>query len=144
MAVETCGFGPWDDLERLASLVDLFLFDVKLVDEDRHREYTGQSNQPIIDNLRRLTQGDVEIVVRVPLIPGHTDGVEDIQAVGKLVTGLGLGSICLLPYNPATPGKYAWMRQEYLLLDAERQTEAYLQELAALLRTFGLTVTVGG
>ena len=97
-----------------------------------------------MSRLRRLTEAGAEIAVRVPLIPGHTDGAKDIQAVGELVMELGLGSVCLLPYNPATPGKYAWMRQEYLLPDAERQTEAYLQELAALLRTLGLTVTVGG
>ncbi len=144
VAVETCGFGNWDDLARLASVVDIFLFDVKLLDEQRHREYTGQSNQPIIDNLRRLTTVDAEIVVRVPLIPAHTDGIEDIQALGELVRELGLGSICLLPYNPAAPGKYAWLRQEYPLADTERQTAPYLQELAQLLHGFGLTVTVEG
>ncbi len=140
VAMETCGFAAWPILERLASVVDLFLYDVKLVDGVRHRELTGQSNEPILANLSRLAHTEAEITVCIPLIPVYTDAPEDIQHTGRLLQQLGLQRVCLLPFNPAAPGKYAWLRQEYPLTDAKQQSPTYLQELTDLLLTFDLSV----
>ncbi len=144
VAVETCGFAPWDSLEKLASVTDLFLYDVKLIDDQHHLEFTGQSNQAILDNLRRLAELAPEVVGRLPLIPGYTDAPEDVKAVGHLWKKLGIDRVWLLPFNPASSGKYTWMQQEYPLADAQVQSESYLQQLVALLRSLGLTVNIGG
>jgi len=143
VAVETCGFAPWDALQKLAAVTDLFLYDVKLIDERRHQEFTGQSNRLILDNLRRLAETEADIVARIPLIPGYTDAPEAIKAAAQLLIELGIARVSLLPFNPATPGKYAWLRREYLLPEAQRQSESYLQELAELVTNLGLTPTVG-
>jgi len=143
VAVETCGFAPWDALQKLSAVTNLFLYDVKLIDDRGHREFTGQSNQLILDNLRRLAETEADIVVRIPLIPGYTDGPADIRATAQLLTELGIGRVSLLPFNPATPGKYAWLRRQHLLPEAQRQSESYLQELAELVTNLGLTPTVG-
>ena len=142
VVMETCGFGPWLAIERLLPVVDLFLLDVKLVDEQRHREFTGQSNRPILDNLRRLAEAGADVLARIPLIPGYTDAPEDIRAVGSLLADVGIRHAALLPFNPASGGKYAWMRQEYPLTGAARQSEAALQELSELLASYGVAAAV--
>ncbi len=144
VAVETCGFAPWDALLKLASVTDLFLYDVKLIDERRHREFTGQSNQLILDNLRRLAQTEADIMARIPLIPGYTDAPADIRATAQLLAELGIARVSLLPFNSASAGKYAWMRRQYPLSDARKQSKSYLDQLATVAGSLGLSVQIGG
>ena len=140
--VETCGFGRWGDLERLAASTELFLFDLKLLDEDRHRAFIGQSNQLILDNLRQLSRVHANIIACLPLIPDYTDDDDNVRAVAKLAEELGLAGLRLLPANPAAAGKYAWLRREYPLAPALGQTPERLRQLAELAGARGLPVTV--
>ncbi len=144
VAVETCGFAPWRALQKLAAVTDLFLYDVKLIDERRHREFTGQSNQLILDNLRRLVETGADIIARIPLIPGYTDAPTDIRAAAQLLAELGITRVSLLPFNAASAGKYAWLRRQYPLSDARRQSASYLDQLATVAGSFDLSVNIGG
>lgn len=90
-AVDTCGFVPWDSLEKTLPFTDHYLFDLKVMDEAEHRRWTGRSNRLILENLTRLgramqagsTRADVWI--RTPLIPGATATVENLQAIGSFL-----------------------------------------------------------
>lgn len=140
VAVETCGFAPWETLARLAESVDLFLFDAKHPDPARHEELTGASNEPVLANLRRLLETSAEVIVRVPLIPGMNDDAATIEKLARRVAGLGAARIELLPFNPATGGKYSWIGRPNPMPDAKRQPPDAIARLAAICAECGLEV----
>ncbi|MCS7216688.1 MAG: glycyl-radical enzyme activating protein [Candidatus Bipolaricaulota bacterium] len=131
-AVDTSGYAPWDVFERIAPLTDLFLFDLKPMDEEAHRRYTGVSNRLIHANLRRLAELGRPVRVRVPLIPGITDTEENLQALLALlgeVQGRILG-VELLPYHDVAE-KYQRLGKSYGMPSLSRPSEARLAELRA-------------
>jgi pyruvate formate lyase activating enzyme len=101
-ALDTSGAVPWERFERVLPSTDLFLYDVKHVDEGRHREHTGNSNGQILSNLRRLSQMGRPIEIRVPVIPGFNDDPASTQAIDEFLRSLpGLVGVRRLPYHPA-------------------------------------------
>jgi len=139
-AVETCGYAPWEKLEKLASVTDLFLYDLKHPDEEEHRRLTGASNRRVLENLRRLTRLRVGIVVRVPLIPGCNDSPEVVRAIGRTAFELGVDRMSLLPFNPASAGKYSWFHRAYPLGSVKRQSDGYVAQLEEMLRKEGMEI----
>jgi pyruvate formate lyase activating enzyme len=106
-AVETCGHASPDDLDTAEPLVDLFLFDLKVADPDRHRALTGTGNALILDNLRQLAgRGADRIVVRVPVVPGLTDSAANVEALASLTASLGIARAELCAYHPLGRAKY--------------------------------------
>jgi pyruvate formate lyase activating enzyme len=106
--LDTSGYALEADFERLAARVQLVYFDLKLIDVEAHRRYTGQLNDLILRNLYRLSALGVPFVIRVPLIPGVTDTDANLSAIAATAAGLpGLVHVDLLPYNRAAGGKYA-------------------------------------
>ena len=138
VAVETCGCTPWERLDYLADAVDLWLHDLKDANPERHRRSTGVELAPILDNLRRLIARGADVVVRVPVIPGCNGSPEAVAAIARAARDCGATTLSLLPYNPAAPGKYAWLRRPYPLADAQRQTDAEMQALEAIARDAGV------
>jgi len=141
-AVETCGYAPWEKLEKLASVTDLFLYDLKHPDEEEHRRLTGASNRRVLENLRRLTRLRVGIVVRVPLIPGCNDSPEVVRAIGRTAFELGVDRMSLLPFNPAPAGKYSWFHRAYPLGSVKRQSDGYVAQLEEMLRKEGAMMMI--
>lgn len=131
-AVDTSGYAPWRVLEKIAPFVDLFLFDLKPMDEEEHRRYTGVSNRPIHENLRRLAKLGRPVIVRVPLIPGITDTERNIQALVAFFRELGGGiqGVELLPYHDVAE-KYQRLGRSYGMPPLPRPTEESLAELRA-------------
>ena len=120
-AIETCGACEWGVLERLANLCDLVLFDLKLFDDQLHRQWIGASNQRIIDNARHLTGRNV--VIRVPLIPGITDTEKNIASIAGFMRGARLPYLVLLPYNASAAAKYEWLGRRYAISGAAASAE---------------------
>lgn len=144
-ALDTCGYAPWEAIERIRRRVDLFLYDVKVVDDARHRELTGVSNEIILGNLRALSGLGHAIRLRVAIIPGMNDDDESIRAIGALAGGLPrLDEIDILSYNRMGIDKYARLGRSYTLPDAPAVSG---ERLAAIVRTlggFGVRVRAGG
>ncbi|MFW6156504.1 MAG: glycyl-radical enzyme activating protein [Armatimonadota bacterium] len=132
VALETCGLAARETIEHLAEVVDLWLYDLKLADSAAHEQYTGARNEAIIENLRSLIDCGAEVVVRVPLIPGVNDDEATVREIAELAAELGVEKIELLPFNPATGGKYSWLGLPDPLPDAERQSAERLAELRAI------------
>jgi pyruvate formate lyase activating enzyme len=105
--LDTSGYGNAEDFRLLLRKVDLVYFDLKIVDPAAHRRHTGCDNAPILRNLQTLAASSVPYVIRVPLVPGVTDGDENLTAIAETVRGsAGLVRVDLLPYNRAAGGKY--------------------------------------
>lgn len=106
-AVDTSGYVPWERFERVLDLVDLYLYDIKLLDDSLHEKYTGVSNRLILDNVKRLHGEGARILPRIPLIPGVTDTGENISAIIGFLSSLdGISEVSLLPYNKIAEDKF--------------------------------------
>jgi pyruvate formate lyase activating enzyme len=105
--LDTSGYADRDDFCLVAERCDLIYFDLKLVDPSAHRQFAGQDNRPILDNLHLLADVGVPYVIRVPLVPGITDTDANLNAIAEVIQNLrGLLEVNLLAYNRAAGGKY--------------------------------------
>jgi pyruvate formate lyase activating enzyme len=138
-AIESCGACSWPRLRTLVDLCDLVLYDLKLIDEGQHRQWTGVSNRRIVENARRL--GAYNVQIRVPLIPGITDSEENLAGIYAFMRQAGLRRVALLPYNPSAGAKYEWLDRPYEL-QGEPQDQAYLEHLAHVGQSYGREVTI--
>jgi pyruvate formate lyase activating enzyme len=86
IALDTCGAMPWERYERVLPYIDIILLDLKIMDEARHRQATGVSNQLILENARRMAQGGIRMWVRTPVIPSYTQDEENISAIGDFIS----------------------------------------------------------
>jgi pyruvate formate lyase activating enzyme len=107
-ALETSGFAPWRHLETLLDRVDLFLFDFKETDPERHRQFTGVPNGEILANLRALHDRGARVALRCPIIPGCNDREDHFAGIAALAAELpGLADVELLVYHPLGRAKAA-------------------------------------
>jgi pyruvate formate lyase activating enzyme len=144
-ALDTCGFAPWETLDHVREYVDLFLYDIKLMDDASHRKFTGASNEPILNNLKDLSREGHAIVLRVPVIPGINDDEANIRQTGAFAAGLPhLIRVDLLPYHRAGAEKYGRLHRAYDLPETCPPSEERMADIARTLRTFGLHVKTGG
>jgi pyruvate formate lyase activating enzyme len=144
-AVDTSGFAPWQVLESIAPYVDLFLYDLKTIDDARHREFTGVSNVLILQNLQALAERGHTIAVRVPIIPGINDDDETVRQMGMFAAALPhLSSVSLLPYHQAGVEKYRRLHLDYKLPGIRPPSDKRMSEIAHILQGFGLQVKIGG
>ncbi len=146
-AIETSGMCSGENLERVARHTDLILYDIKIVDEDEHRRWTGVSNREILANARRLAavakeSGAPEIEIRVPLVPDITDTVANLSGIFRFMRDVGLGRATLLPFNASTGAKYEWLGLE-CAVRAEPQTHAQLDGFLALASDAGIEARIG-
>jgi len=144
-AVDTAGYAPAETLWRVARLTDLFLYDLKLMDDARHREHLGVSNTLILDNLRGLCERGFPTWLRLPLIPGINDDEPNLAATADFVGALkGPPPVHLLPYHRIGSTKYEQLGLRYSLPGIDPPTDAMLAAVVRRLRARGLDVKIGG
>ena len=143
--VDTCGYAPFEDFERIYDLTDLFLFDIKIVDEQSHTKYTGVSNVLVLENLRRLVKKGPGVQIRIPLIPGITDTEENLRAVRSLLSDLpGINGVSLLPYNRFGEDKRRRFNLDDRLGGLKMQSTVDVESIATDFSTQGYDVKIGG
>lgn len=138
--LDTSGYASEQDFRRVMKHCDLVYFDLKLIDERQHQQYTGRSNLPILHNLCVLSEMGKPFVVRVPLAPGVTDTPENLSAIAGRVCGMpGLLRVDLLPYNRAAGAKY---RAAGMPFEVDFEEDQEPQADTAIFKTLGLQVRV--
>lgn len=105
-AVETCGWCNIEDIEKSLDYINLFLFDLKLINDEQHIKFTGKSNKKILENLKLIAEANKQIIIRFPLIPGITDISQNIIEIMDLMKNYNLKEICLEPYHTLGIEKY--------------------------------------
>ena len=112
-AVQTCGFCSKEVFGNVLEACDYMLFDIKFVDVDLHKRYTGVSNEKILENFKTLARSGKNFVIRVPLIPSITDTEANICDIAKLLSENGVNYVELLPYNRMAGAKYKLVNKCY-------------------------------
>lgn len=113
LAAETTGYVERGVFRTLAPMFDLLLFDVKHSDTDKHFDGTGVHNELIIDNLRWAMENNIDVLPRVPVIPGFNDSFEDAAGIAELIKNTGLEKVQLLPFHQFGERKYELLGRGY-------------------------------
>jgi len=142
--VDTSGYISWRILDKISPKVDLFLYDIKIMDNKRHKKYTGVSNEIILENLKKLSSVHHNIFVRFPVIPGINDDYQNIKRTGEFLSSLKIAQVNLLPYHYIGIDKYRRLKRTYKLATTQPLSEEKLSEVSAVLKKFKLNVKLGG
>ncbi|MDR0338940.1 MAG: choline TMA-lyase-activating enzyme [Desulfovibrio sp.] len=145
-ALETCGYARPEVLDRAAAVTDLFLYDVKHMDPERHLELTGARNETILGNLASLLENRKNVRIRVPLLKGLNDDDANIEAMCRYLApfkgGMNCKGVDLLPYHKLGVNKYGQLGMEYSLPGDYRLAEADLERIEGRISGHGIPVAI--
>lgn len=143
--VDTTGYADAELLLAVAGQTELFLYDVKHMNPEKHRRYTGVSNKKILNNLKLLTQHGAKVDIRIPIIPGVNVDDENIHETGAFLSSLpGIRNVSLLPFHPEAGHKYSRLGVHCFSSDIRVPTRHEVDDIAKRLRRFGLQLKIGG
>lgn len=128
IAAETCGYVDKEVFKRLASKIDLLLFDFKHYDREKHKEATGVYNDLIIDNLKYAIDNGIDHLVRIPVIPGFNDSIEDAKKFSEKFKELKVDKVQLLPFHQLGEKKYELYNMNYVYKDVKALHKEDLEE----------------
>ncbi len=144
-AVETTGFAPFEKIERMLPYIDTVLMDIKHTDSAKHKEFTTQPNELILENAGKIARKANKLIVRVPVIPTFNDTESEIADIARFASGLsGVNEINLLPYHRFGKDKYDGLGRDYLMGDIESPEDEHMQRLKSVAESFGLKCKIGG
>lgn len=143
-AVDTSGAVSWDAIKRAAEYADLFLYDIKLTDETKHRKYIGASNKLIYENLRRLADIHRNINIRMPIIEGVNADREHIGSTVALMKELGIKKVNLLQYHDIAKHKYKKLGRQYEENMMAKPSDDKMRELCEIFTDAGMDAKIGG
>jgi len=145
-AVDTAGLVSREILLKVAQLTDLFLYDLKLMDSDRHRQWTGVPNEKILENLRRLAEIGAKVVVRIPLVRDVNDDAENISQTARFLAGLPGVKIAvnLLPYHKIAQTKYLKLGRGEEFVALEEPDQDSIKRVIGIFGEYGIEASVGG
>jgi pyruvate formate lyase activating enzyme len=142
--VDTCGFAPAEALGRAATLADLFLYDLKIMDEKKHDDMTGQPNSVILKNLRSLVGRGKAVIVRLPLVPGVNDDDQNVRAVAAFLRDLGgISEVSLLPYHKMGLEKHKGLEKKGRAGVFSTPTSERVEKIKTDLESAGFSVRIG-
>lgn len=140
-AIETCGYAAWTIFQKILPYVNLVLYDLKHLNQAKHIQYTGVSNDLILQNLRRLDHTDTNFIIRVPVVPTINDAPEDVGALATFCGSLHhLRHVELLPYHRLGAPKYQHLDRPYSLLDLHPPQNDVLVQMSKALQDQGVKV----
>jgi len=141
-AVDTCGYAEPRVITDIINSVDLWLYDLKHMDDEKHTDTIGVSNQLILNNLKLLR--DENVIVRFPLIPGFNDDSINLHAMGVFLQENEFTEICILPYHTAGSDKRERLNQKKPIFNAVPPDDEKLKMAVVILEEYGLAVKIGG
>lgn len=143
-AVDTCGAVSFDILEKVAQYTDLFLYDIKLMDDEKHKEFIGVSNKLIIDNLIKLSRIHKNINIRMPIIEGVNADNSHIDKTLSLIKDLNIEKVNLLPYHDIAKHKYYKLGRTYDEEKMSKPSDEKMNTYKEIFEKAGYNVKIGG
>ena len=133
-AIDTSGSVTYNCFEKILDDTDLFLYDIKSMDSEKHRQATGMDNRQILSNLRKLADNGKALIIRVPVIPGFNDTEADIREIAAFTAALGITRLDLLPFHRYAGSKYAALGREYPASELPDLESSSIENLADVAR----------
>ncbi len=145
-AIDTTGYGSQKLLKSLLGKLNLYLYDLKFIDDKLHQKYTGVSNESILKNLEYLNSENESVIIRIPIIPGITDTRSNIADLGGYISQLSsITEVNILPYNHLGEGKYPRLNRHYRLGNKVRTpSDKELNKIKYEFESHGTKVSIGG
>ena len=145
-AIETCGYAQKETIMKLAEFVDLFLFDIKNINSEKHQELTGVRNEVILENLKELLEHRYNVKIRMPMLKGLNDSKEEIQGVIEFLMpykdAKNFKGIDLLPYHKLGVNKYNQLGMEYPIQEDPSLSEEDLDRIEGWIKEYDFPVAV--
>lgn len=146
IAIDTCGQAPYENYNRILKYVDTFLYDIKLMDNEKHIKYIGKSNNLILENLKKLSEVGANINIRIPLVEGVNADDESIEELIKfLKNNINVHKINLLPYHNTGKSKYERLQKVYEGVNFEAPSKERLEIIKGKFEKAGfINIKIGG
>lgn len=145
-ALESTGFAPFETIqEKILPFLDLYLMDIKHINSAKHKLFTGQPNEQILANARKIAETGQHLIIRVPTIPTFNATPEEILQIAQFARSLpGVTELHLLPYHRLGQDKYAGIGRDYAMTHIEPPSNEYMELLRDVAASTGLKVQIGG
>lgn len=143
-AVDTCGAVSFENLKRAAKYTDVFLYDIKLMDDEKHVEFIGMSNKLILENIRKLSEIHNNINLRMPIIEGVNGDEEHIIKTIEFIEGLNISKVNLLPYHDIAKHKYKKLGKVYEDDRMSKPSDEKMQKFKEMFENKGYKAKIGG
>ncbi len=144
-AMESMGCAKYEVIESILPYLDHYLLDIKHMNPAKHKEFTGRSNELMLENARKLAaSGQTRLSIRIPVIPTFNDSEEEIRAIARFSKELhNIEKIHLLPYHRLGQDKYDGLGREYLMKDIVLPKAEHMEMLKRAAES-GLVCQIGG
>lgn len=144
-AIESTACAKFETIEKLLPHLDLYLMDIKHMNSAKHKAFTSQPNELILENAKKLAEKARELIIRVPVIPTFNDTPEEIAAIARFAKSLpNVEQLHLLPYHRLGQDKYTGLGREYTLKDVVPPDNEHMERLLAVVNETGLHGQIGG
>ncbi|MGE5418735.1 MAG: glycyl-radical enzyme activating protein [Chloroflexota bacterium] len=146
-AVDTSGYAPEGQFRTVIPFTDLFLFDIKHLDDAKHSILTGVSNIQILSNYRLVLDSGKEMMIRFPVIPGKNDDTDHLERLRSFILNTkkeNLLKMCLLPFHKTGSSKYKRFGMDYRMGETDQPAAERMKELKKYFAETGIMVKIGG
>ena len=144
-AMESTGFADFSVISRYLPYLDLYLMDIKHMNSAKHKEFTSQPNELILENAKKITDAGARLIVRTPVIPTFNATKEEIGEIAKFASSLkGVTQMHILPYHRIGTDKYKGLDRDYSLTGIEPPSKELMNELLEVVNSYGLKGQIGG
>lgn len=143
-AIESTACAEYSRIEAILPYLDTYLMDIKHINSDKHREFTGRSNELILENAKKLANEKCNLIVRVPVIPTFNDTPQEIYDIAAFARSIGVKEIHLLPYHRLGTDKYTALGREYLMGHIDLIPKEKIATLQNVASSVGLICKIGG
>jgi pyruvate formate lyase activating enzyme len=145
-AVDTAGNVKTETILEVAKRTDLFLYDLKLMDSEMHKKWVNSNNEMILKNLKAISDLGIKITIRIPLIGGVNDTVENIEQTAKFISELSgeAKEVNLLPYHNIAQNKYMKLGKADSFEKLEEPSKISQERAISIFNKYGIHATIGG
>ena len=144
-AMESTGFADFSVISRYLPYLDLYLMDIKHMNSAKHKEFTSQPNELILENAKKITDAGARLIVRTPVIPTFNATKDEIGEIAKFASSLkGVTQMHILPYHRIGMDKYKGLNRDYSLTGIEPPSKELMNELLEVVNSYGLKGQIGG
>ena len=143
-AIETTSFTQYSTIEKILPYVDTYLMDIKHINSAKHKEFTSQNNELILENARKIAMNAKKMVVRTPIIPTFNATVDEVRAIAHYAKSIGVNEMHILPYHRLGRDKYYGLGRTYSLEEIEPPSKELMNQLLEVVIQEGLRGQIGG